>query len=926
VSGEVTDPSGAVVAGATVSARQTETNLTSMTMSDGEGRFRFAFLKVGPYEIKVQQQGFADAIRPVTLTVGAAFDLPISLAVASSKESVTVNDQPAVIEAVRTQLAGTVIQEEVNQQPLNGRSFLDLTLLVPGVSPTNTASTQLFPETSAVPGQGISVSSQRNFSNNFIVDGVSANDDAAGLVGTFYGLDVVQEFQVVTSGGHAEFGRALGGYINMVTKSGTNLTRGDLYGYLRNKNLSATNALTGTRLPMTQAQYGASLGGPIVQDRTFYFGNFEQRMLNQAGNPPITIPQTAVDQINTRLKAVGHAGPLITTGLYSNPVHMTTFLGKLDHQLRAKDQFSIRYSLYDVRSDNSRGVGGVNAASASAGLSNLDQTVTASDIHTFSPLTVNETRVQFINSNLKAPPTDPIGPAVSITGTATFGTLSGSPTARLDRSYQAVDSLSHQAGAHAIRTGVDFLYNDTTITFPRSVRGSYSFGSLANFLSGTNGTYTTFTQTFGNPLISQHNPNVGFYGQDQWRVRPGLTLNAGLRYDLQFLKTISTDTNNLSPRVGLAWSPFASGNTVVRASFGLFYDRVPLRALANTLLSAGNTTDIASAQQLSVSLQPTQTGAPLFPTILPSVSSGVLLNFTTMDPHLQNAYSEQASLEIERQIGSRSTFAVNYQHVRGTHLIVSVNLNTPACTATSTNNGCRPVAAYGDNKQYSPAADSQYDGLTLSFVQRPTKWGNFRISYTYSKAMDDVGEFFFSAPLNNYNIHQDWSRADDDQRHRFVFDGSIHSSTDPARTAWQRLSHGFQLSTTLQYYSALPFNIVTGVTNVQTTTSRPCLGIAATNANCTIANMIGRNAGIGFDFFNVNTRLSRTFPLGERLRLQAIAEAFNALNHRNNQVPNTRFGSGVYPTNPVTTPVPGFGDPTAVADPRQVQLALRLSF
>src|SRR5262249_45514656 len=155
---------------------------------------------------------------------------------------------------------------------------------------------------------------------------------------------------------------------------------------------------------------------------------------------------------------------------------------------------------------------------------------------------------------------------------------------------------------------------------------------------------------------------------------------------------------NLSPRVGLAWSPFASGNTIVRASLGVFYDRVPLRALANALLSASNTTNIAAAQQLTVSLQPTQTGAPVFPAMLPAVSSGVLLNFTTMDPNLQNPYSEQASLEVERQIGSRSTVSASYQHVRGVHLLIQVNQNTPTCTAVGTNNGCRPIAAYGDNK------------------------------------------------------------------------------------------------------------------------------------------------------------------------------------------------------------------------------------
>lgn len=929
VSGRVTDPSGAVVGGATVTARDLDTNLANKTETDDEGRFRFPYLRVGRYEILVESRGFADARRAVTLTLGAAFQIPISLTVGASQQTVTVDSEAEVIETARTQIAGTVGQQEVSSLPLNGRSFLDLTLLVPGVSPTNTASTQLFPETSAVPGQGISVSSQRNFSNSFVVDGVSSNDDAAGLAGTFYSLGSVQELQVVTSGGQAEFGRALGGYINLVTKSGTNALHGELYGFFRDQDLSANNALSNSKLPQTQTQYGASLGGPIVKDRTFYFANFEQRLLNQEGL--ITVSQSNVETINAALTDLGYPGSLIATGLYPNPVHLTNFITRVDHRISDKDQFNVRYSLYNVNSSNSRFTGGLGAVSAGAGLTNLDQSVTASNIYTISSRTVNETRGQFTNSDLNAPANDPIGPAVSISGVASFGTASGSPTARHNRLYEVVDNLSHQTGAHALRFGVDFLYNDLTITYPRSIRGSYSFaalntGTIAGCTGGfVNGCYSTFTQTFGNPVISQTNPNVGFYAQDEWRINPRLTLNAGLRYDLQFIQTITTDTNNFSPRVGFAWSPFGNQKTLVRGSFGIFYDRVPLRALANALLSSNNTTNFDTIQQQSTALSAGQTGAPLFPDILATVPSNVLISFTTMNRNMQNAYSEQASVEIEQQLGRRGTFSVNYQHLRGGHLIVSLNQNVPSCTSsTDPLNLCRPNPNYQNNSQYSPAADSQYDGLSVSYLERPSKWGSFRVSYTFSKALDDVGEFFFSGPLNIFDVHQDWGRSDDDQRHRLVFDATVHSSTAPAQNAWQRISRGFQLSGILQYYSALPLNVVSGVTTIQQTSGRPCPQLAVNTPDpvCTIDKMIGRNTGMGFDFFNLNSRLSRTFALGEKFRVEAIAEAFNVLNHRNNMVPNTTFGSGAYPSQPRST----FGQPTAVGDPRQVQLALRILF
>jgi outer membrane receptor protein involved in Fe transport len=897
--GRVTDPSGAVVEAAEVQVLQLDTNIAATQKTGRDGRFLFPYLKVGRYTVSVRHQGFEESTRPVTLTVGADFDLPFSLVVGQMATKVQVSADAPLLEAARTQIASTISQNEVKDLPLSGRNYFDIALFVPGVSPTNTAANQLFAETSAMPGQGISVGSQRNFSNSFILDGVSANDDAAGVAGTFVGLDTVQEFQVVTSGGQAELGRALGGYVNVVTKSGGNDLHGDLYGYFRNSRFNSANALSNTVLPLTQAQYGASVSGPIVHDKTFYFANFEARDLNQSGL--VTIAPSAVATINAHLTATGFPGPLISTGDFRNPVHNENFFGKIDHHFSDTDQFSARYSLYHVESINSRGAGGLSAPSASANLFDTDQTVAASNVWTVSSNMVNETRMQFTNSNLSAPPSDPIGPAVSISGVASFGTLSGSPTARLNRLYEGTDSLSIHKGAHSIRVGVDFLYNDDTITFPRTIRGSYAFSSLSNFLSGTYNS-SGYTQTFGVTQVHQTNPNVGFYAQDEYKVTPNLTFNIGLRYDLEFLKTIATQTGNVSPRAGFAWTPTASRHTVIRGGYGLFYDRIPLRPLANALLSADNTTVVSNLQQLSISLSPTQAGAPTFPAILGALTipAGVLFNFSTMNPNLKNAYAEQGNFEIEQQVGRNATLSVGYQHLRGIHLIVSINQNVPSCAAVGTNDGCRPNLTYGNDSQYSSAADSHYDGLHVSFLQRPLKWGQYRVSYTYSKALDDVSEFFFSAPINNFNIWQDYSRSDDDQRSRVAFEGTAH------------LTHGFELTTSLTAYSPLPFNITTGANTIQGTSARPTIN----------GVFINRNAGESHAILNLSVRLSRTFVLKEHLRLQAIAEMFNTLNHVNVVTLNGVFGTGAYPTNPSPT----FGQITAVNDPRTAQFALRLSF
>ena len=898
ISGRVTDPQGAVVPGASVTVRQSETNLTRDTLTDPEGRFRFPYLRVGRYDVVVHLAGFTDATQTVNVTVGSAFELPLRLGLAGLETSVDVTSNVAVLESARSQIAGTVPVEEVRAMPMNGRNFLDLALLVPGVSPTNTGSTQLFAETSAVPGQGISIGSQRNFSNSFIVDGLSANDDAAGLSGIPYGVDAVEQFQVVTSGGQAELGRALGGYISVVTKSGTNTARGDVYGYFRDDSMNAKNALSGTKLPMNQRQYGASMGGPFARNRTFYFANIEQRRLDQTGLT--TILPASVALIDARLQAVGYPGSPVETGNYSNPVDTTHFLAKLDHQVSNRDQLSVRYSLYDVLSENARGAGALNAPSASAGLDNLDQSIAFSNTLTLSHRTVNETRLQFVRGNLKALPTDPIGPAVSIAGVASFGTLSGSPHARFNSLIQAVSNLSHQAGAHALRTGVDFIYNDDTITYPRSVRGAYTFSSLTNFLIGTYNN-AGFTQTFGESVVEQTNPNVGVYVQDEWKVQPSLTVNAGLRYDVQLLETINTDTNNVSPRVGFAWTPTGSRRTVVRGSAGLFYDRVPLRAIANAILSAGNTTDLNQLHQIGISLSPNQAGAPVFPNILPApVPSVTLVNLATMDRGIQNARSTQAGVEVEHQIGNTGTVSIGYQYARGDGLIISINQNVPTCVASGTNNGCRPNPNYANNSQYSSEGESNYHSMHVSFVQRWTTWGHYRVSYTLSKSMNNVGEFFFSSPIDPTDLSKDWGRSDDDQRHRLVLNGV-------ATLPW-----AVELSGALQAYSALPFNITSGVTTIQGTAGRPVVD----------GEFIERNAGIGSDFFTLGVRVSREFHVAGRVRVAGLVESFNLTNQKNVITRNTNFGPGSYPDNPSPT----YGQVTAVGDPRSVQLGFRVRF
>src|SRR5882672_10362572 len=896
LSGRVEDANGAAVAGAAVAAINLDQNRSSTAQSDSQGRFRFLYLPVGRYRLKIEAKGFSTLERELTLTVGQALDAQFRLKVAGVIEGLDVKPEASLIETVRTQVAETVLPAEVDRLPLNGRNYLDLAALTPAVTRANPVANQRFAETSAVPGTQVSVAGQRNINNGFVIDGLSANDDAADLPGTFFSQEVIREFQVITSGGIAEFGRASSGIINVVSQSGASDWRGRAYGFLRSRRLDARNPLSTTpdprdpgRLlkdPLTQAQYGATMGGPIARNRTFLFANFEQTRLNNS--VVVTISPADVSAINGALDRIGYAGPRVNTGLRPTGYDTTNFFSRVDHHINASNLLTARYSFYDIESFNARGVGGLNAASRGTALADRDQTVAVSEVATISSRAANEARFQFTRSRLGAPANDLAGPAINISGVANLGTSTSSPTGRDLDLFELVDNVTVERGAHSLKFGADFLYNRVDITFPGATQGAYTFSSLANFQAGR---YAQFQQATGSPAQFQSNPNLGFFAQDEWRVRPSLTINAGLRYDVQWLPDpIETDTNSVAPRVGLAWAP-GDRKTVIRAGYGIYYERVPLRATSNALQRDGSKYRVAQFQL-------GQSGAPVFPNVAESFPAGFLPGVTTIDPKIENAYTQQASLQLERELSASASLSVGYLHTRGLHLILSRNVNVPRfpVSAGVPNQG-RPNPNFANISRYESSGDSYYNGLTVSLNRRFKRWASARLSYTFSKAIDNTGNAFFFTPQDNFNLRDERGRSDNDQRHVLALSGVLAAPEKAGGELWRRAVAGFQLSSIFRYGSALPFNVVTGADRNNDT-----------NVNDRPAG-IGRNAGEGFDFASLDLRLSRRIRFNERFGLEVIAEGFNMFNRANFQLPNATFGR-----------------PTAAADPRQIQFGLRLSF
>ena len=877
-----------MIAGATVVVRDEARNQVREAATDSRGRFQFLFLPVGGFDLTVSAPGFATHNLRLTLAIGQTLDLPITLAVAGVATTVEVTGRAAALDTHQTQSADSIRPEEVDALPLNGRNYLDLALLVPGVSRTVQRNTERFAETSAVPGTGISVTGQRNLNNNFIVDGLSANDDAAGLAGTYFAEDVIREFQVITSGGIAEFGRASAGFVNIVTQSGANDLRGRGYGFFRDDAFDARNPLATREDPLNQSQVGLTLSGPVARDRTFWFANAERTDLERTGF--ITIQPAVADTINGVLDASGYRGPRVSTGEFPTGYETMNAFGRVDHAMRGATRLTTRYSLYDVSSDNARSVGGLNAVSRGTRLDNQDHTLAATLLSAMSPASFNEFRAQGTWSRLDAPGNDFIGPAVTISGAANFGASSSSPTSRDLDVYEIADTYTRQAGPHLLKVGGQFLYERVNIGFPGALRGSYTFQSLAAFRTGT---YINYQQAFGEPDQEQRSPGLGLFVQDEWRPRTDLTVNAGLRYDLQGIEEpVRTDSDNVSPRLGIAYAP-GDGRTVLRASGGLYYDRIPLRAVSNALQRDGVKYRVALVTF-------GQAGAPAFPAVIDAFPPGILTNITSIDPDIDNGMARQANIQLERQILSGLRATIGYLHLSGRRIIMSTNVNAPTLTASQAaslgvRNLGRPDPTVGNNSRFQGLGRSDFDGLTLAVRADARALGTLRLSYTLSKALDDAGNAFFSSPQDNLDVGADYGRSDNDQRHRLVVSGTV------------RPLYGFGLSYVFGYASAPPFNIQTGGdrNNDTNVNDRP-VGV-------------GRNTGIGFDSATFDLRLSREFRITGDQRIDLIVDAFNLFNRTNYLIPNNTFGQG-------TVPLPSFGQPTAAGDARQLQLGVRWSF
>ena len=970
LSGTVVDQSSAVLPGATVTAQNVDTNHVRSAITDERGQFMIPALPPGRYDVRAELQGFSPrTLDRVVLALGSLIDVRLTLNVAGGQETVDVSGDAPVIDTQRTAVSSVIAQDQIDRLPINGRNFIGFSLLTPGVASDRT------PQQGASGTSGLSFAGQRARSNNITVDGLDNNDSIIGAVRATFSQEAVREFQVLTNSFSAEFGKASGGVVNIVTRSGTNAFDGNLFFYFRDGALNskehferfdpAGQPIDREKAPYSQKQYGATAGGPIKRDRTFFFASFER--LDIGANNFVTIDDTnnvafLGQNFGTPAAILRRAGFAVETGHVPYDIRSSQILGKIDHQLKPNHSLVARVNWADDFNENIESFGGNVARSRGAVLNSNDLMFAASHLWVRSARIVNESRFQIALRDQTVDSLDPRcggactlesqgGPTLEVLGVASVGRQRFTPQPRRNVRYQVLDTLSYFTGPHQFKTGFDFNYIDATEqSLPLHFGGRYIFGSIPAaqapllglppvevpaIVAVQLGIPGRYVQGYGNSEAPYTYNDLSLFVQDDWRITPRLTAKLGVRYQVQGFPEISylvtgyngaytfpKDGNNIAPRLGIVWDPTGERTTTVHATYGIYFDNLVTGI-------AGITKGINGRDRVRtlVGALPTTIGAWNAPgRRLPEPATAYPSLVISIDPGLETPYAHHLAAGFEHELPGQVALSTDVIYVRGFKQLSTLDYN-PLVPSLGTNRRPSDVNGVPGSSasvlQYTSFGETWYRGVTFAATRRFTDRHQLMMSYTLSKA-DDNGTDFQSE-----FIAQDSGRGRDpgnpdglpvgfdpdsekgpsvqDQRHRFVASGIY------------MLPREVELSAIVAMGSGRPYNVLAGVD-----LNGDGDGGATDRARATpsdIGTSIYRNAGVLPMQATVDLRVSRRFPVGG-MTLDGIFEVFNLFNRSNFIAVNNVFGTGSYPS----APLPTFGQFTQAAPPRQVQLALKLGF
>src|SRR6266481_596036 len=585
--GIVRDTSGAVIPNSTITLHNPLTNQSRTVTTGEQGFFRAEQLAVGTYEVRVEQTGFAPYRQAgIGASLGQTVHLDIVLAPASASEQVTVNAQPSSLDPSQSSVVSSVDQERIEELPVRSRNYLDFVLLAPGVSSSPIASGAS--GSTPLTGSGFTFGGLRSRSNNLSIDGLDNNDEYTGSSRTELSPEIVQEFQVVNNGLSAESGGASGGSINIITRSGTNTIHGDAFLFAQDGALDARDPFeTESGKPsFRRFRAGFALGGPVIKDTTFYYAALEQE--HNRGQIGSDIDATAASTINAFLATgafPGLATRQITTAFSPIARAETEAAGKLDHQVTKNTALMLRYTFTNNKeSGDAFNRSGLIDASARGSSFTSDKALSGSITTVLGSEAVSDLRFQAATRHAVLRTNQPFGPEIDIAGLATFGRPYGGNSARRENHYQVNYTYTRTRGRHLWKVGGTVNRVSLRADVPDGFNGVYLFGSVTDFLAGNP---DQFRQAFGNPNVDFPVTSFGGFAQDHWSFTKQLNIDFGLRYDFERLpEGFNKDANNISPRIGLAWSP--SPKWVFRAGYGIFFDRYVLANLTRAIEKDGS--------------------------------------------------------------------------------------------------------------------------------------------------------------------------------------------------------------------------------------------------------------------------------------------------------------------------------------------------
>jgi Carboxypeptidase regulatory-like domain len=937
--GVVSDNTGAVLPGATVGAKNQATGLNSSTVTDGRGFYRIINLPPGTYSVTASLQGFGTVTQTdVHLLLGSSASVDFKLELAKVAETVTVTSEVPLVEPANTAASYTIQTEQLKYLPISGRNFTNLV--------------QAMPETTTSDERGyLALSGQRGINTSIMVDGVDDNNPffggAIGQAENRAPLQIseesIKEFSVTTNGASAEMGRSGGGFINVITKSGTNEFHGSALYYKQPQSLIATRADGVKPQDQKKDQYGASLGGPFMKDKLFFFVSYDKQ--KQDITQPIT-PLGYDPAVAAKYPYFASAENFVQTD------DGQVLFGRMDYQFNGANRLTARANYADYTGDNGTSSASYNATGHNGIERMLARSYVASYSGAYGNNWINDTNLEYVIEDTPRLAKNNQYPEIQVYGGgADFGGISYLPINPTKVTRKMVgDTVTYMWGDHVFKAGGE--YNDTGVNqvFKGNWRGVYRFNSQADFLAGKWSQFYQFgglggltADEAGRANFSQK--ELAFFIQDQWFITPNMTATFGLRWEgldnpngpilnpedrnangsMNLNGQIPDDNKQWSPRLGMTWSPGNTGKTVLRASLGRFYSRTPGLLWAQTFTSNG-TRGTQYTVYTSGGNPPTDPlapgwGADFDPTILSPIDfSGIAtptgLGVFTVSPNFRNPYTDRVTIGADHEIAAETAVSLDVTYARGHNLerLTDINLQYDIDPATglpklSPINGqpmfsrTRPDSYYGRITEYVSDAESKYVGVVLAFNRRFTEHFTSFASVTWSRDRDtDSNERNYAGVQAEDVLHEqaDWGYSVRDQRWKINLTG-----------VWNTPWWGITFSGVYSYRTGSPFNA---------TTSSDANGDGFYNDRPTIGGVhFERNSFRYPDYQALSLRVQKDFAVGPG-NASVIVECFNCANVANYSVLSTQWGNG-------QTPASNFdkqGTPSSFV--RTFQLAVRYDF